>query len=46
MRPSVHGSNAANARITVTNTGQVAYTGATFTDPLSGVLDDATCSAA
>ena len=28
--------------ITVTNTGQVAYTGAAFTDPLGGVLDDAT----
>ena len=28
--------------ITVTNTGQVPYTGATFTDPLAGVLDDAT----
>ena len=28
--------------ITVTNSGQVAYSGATFTDPLSGVLDDAT----
>ncbi|MCW2936855.1 MAG: hypothetical protein JWM19_7817, partial [Actinomycetia bacterium] len=28
--------------ITVTNSGQVAYTGATFTDALSGVLDDAT----
>ena len=27
--------------ITVTNSGQVAYTGATFTDPLAGVLDDA-----
>ena len=28
--------------ITVTNSGQVAYTGAAFTDGLSGVLDDAT----
>ena len=28
--------------ITVTNTGQTSYTGAGFTDPLSGVLDDAT----
>jgi large repetitive protein len=27
--------------ITVTNTGQVPYTGASFTDPLTGVLDDA-----
>ncbi len=27
--------------ITVTNSGQTAYTGATFTDPLTGVLDDA-----
>src|SRR6202042_2833091 len=27
--------------ITVTNSGQVAYTGAGFTDALSGVLDDA-----
>ncbi|HEX4094086.1 MAG TPA: fibronectin type III domain-containing protein [Trebonia sp.] len=27
--------------VTVTNSGQVAYTGATFTDPLTGVLDDA-----
>ncbi|MGD0609812.1 MAG: internalin, partial [Streptosporangiaceae bacterium] len=27
--------------VTVTNSGQVAYTGATFTDPLAGVLDDA-----
>jgi uncharacterized repeat protein (TIGR01451 family) len=28
--------------VTVANTGQAAYSGATFTDPLSGVLDDAT----
>ncbi|HUK72139.1 MAG TPA: collagen-binding domain-containing protein, partial [Streptosporangiaceae bacterium] len=28
--------------ITVTNSGSVAYAGATFTDPLSGVIDDAT----
>ncbi len=28
--------------ITVTNTGQTPYTGASFTDPLSGVTDDAT----
>ena len=28
--------------ITVTNTGQTPYTGATFTDDLTGVLDDAT----
>ena len=28
--------------ILVTNAGQIAYTGATFTDPLGGVLDDAT----
>jgi large repetitive protein len=27
--------------VTVTNSGVVAYTGATFTDPLTGVLDDA-----
>ncbi|HEY4991302.1 MAG TPA: putative Ig domain-containing protein [Nakamurella sp.] len=27
--------------VTVTNTGQTAYTGATFTDPLGDVLDDA-----
>jgi len=27
--------------VTVTNTGQTAYTGATFTDDLTGVLDDA-----
>ena len=27
--------------ITATNTGQTAYTGASFTDPLAGVLDDA-----
>jgi len=27
--------------LTVTNTGQVPYTGASFTDPLAGVLDDA-----
>jgi len=27
--------------VTVTNTGQTPYTAATFTDPLSGVLDDA-----
>ena len=27
--------------VTVTNSGQTAYTGATFTDPLAGVLDDA-----
>ncbi|GAA1015996.1 hypothetical protein Aple_011310 [Acrocarpospora pleiomorpha] len=28
--------------VTVTNAGQVPYTGASFTDPLAGVLDDAT----
>ena len=28
--------------ITVTNSGDIAYTGATFTDALSAVLDDAT----
>ena len=28
--------------VTVTNSGQTPYTGASFTDPLSGVLDDAT----
>jgi large repetitive protein len=28
--------------VTVTNSGQTPYTGAAFTDPLSGVLDDAT----
>ena len=27
--------------VTVANSGLTAYTGATFTDPLSGVLDDA-----
>ena len=27
--------------VTVTNSGQTAYTGAAFTDSLSGVLDDA-----
>ena len=27
--------------VTVTNSGVVAYTGATFTDPLTGMLDDA-----
>ena len=27
--------------ITVTNSGQAAYSGASFTDPLTGVLDDA-----
>ena len=27
--------------VTVTNTGQIPYTGASFTDPLGGVLDDA-----
>ena len=27
--------------VTVTDSGQTAYTGATFTDPLTGVLDDA-----
>ena len=27
--------------VTVTNSGQTTYTGATFTDPLSGLLDDA-----
>ena len=31
-----------NYTITVTNTGQTPYTGATLTDPLTGVLDDAT----
>jgi large repetitive protein len=30
-----------NYTITVTNTGQTAYTGASFTDPLDGILDDA-----
>ena len=33
--PSVHYT------VTVTNSGQAAFTGATFTDPLAGVLDDA-----
>ena len=28
--------------VTVTNSGQTPYTGASFTDPLSGLLDDAT----
>ena len=27
--------------VTVTNSGQTPYTGASFTDPLSGLLDDA-----
>ena len=27
--------------VTVTNSGQTPYTGAAFTDPLAGVLDDA-----
>ena len=27
--------------VTVTNTGETAYTGASFTEPLAGVLDDA-----
>ena len=31
--------------ITVTNTGQTPFTGATFTDPLAGVLDDAAYNA-
>ena len=31
--------------VTVTNSGQTAYTGATFTDPLTGVLDDAAYNA-
>ena len=31
--------------VTVTNTGQTAYTGAGFTDPLGGVLDDASYNA-
>ena len=31
--------------ILVTNTGPTAYTGATFTDPLGGVLDDASYNA-
>ena len=31
--------------ITVTNSGQTPYTGATFTDPLTGVLDDAVYNA-
>ena len=31
--------------ITVTNTGQTAYTAASFTDPLAGVLDDAAYNA-
>ena len=31
--------------VTVTNSGQTAYTGATFTDPLTGVLDDAVYNA-
>ncbi len=32
----------AHFTITVTNSGQTAYTGASFTDPLAGLLDDAT----
>lgn len=31
--------------VTVTDSGQTPYTGATFTDPLAGVLDDATYNA-
>ena len=31
--------------VTVTNSGQTPYTGASFTDPLSGVLDDAATTA-
>ncbi len=33
--------NTVSYSVTVTNTGQTAYTGATFSDDLSGVLDDA-----
>ena len=32
--------------VTVTNTGQTAYTGATFTESLTGMLDDATYTSA
>ncbi|MCW2865487.1 MAG: hypothetical protein JWP48_7195 [Actinoallomurus sp.] len=35
------GGNTVSYSVTVTNTGQTAYTGATFTDDLTGVLDDA-----
>ena len=31
--------------VTITNTSAVAYTGVTFTDPLAGILDDATYGA-
>ena len=31
--------------VTVTNSGQTPFTGATFTDPLAGVIDDATYNA-
>ncbi|MEU4829853.1 putative Ig domain-containing protein [Streptosporangium sp. NPDC023615] len=34
-----------NYTVTVTNSGQTAYTGATFADALAGVLDDATYNA-
>ena len=36
--------SAVHYTITVTDTGQTPYTGATVTDPLTGVLDDATYS--
>ena len=37
----VSGSGTINYTITVTNSGQTAYTGAAFSDSLTGVLDDA-----
>lgn len=39
---SVQPGGVVNYTVTVTNTGQVAYSAASFTDSLTGVLDDAT----
>ena len=39
--PTTSPGSVVHYTITVTSTGQTAYTGATFTDPLGGVLDDA-----
>jgi uncharacterized repeat protein (TIGR01451 family)/fimbrial isopeptide formation D2 family protein len=40
--PEVVAGGTVHYTITVANTGQTPYTGATLTDPLTGVLDDAT----
>jgi large repetitive protein len=40
-KPTATPGTVVHYTITATNTGQAAYTGARFTDPLTGVLDDA-----